>query len=85
MLATTCSLFASAAVTLIISPDFITKSLVNSSIDVFAATAFTLNILNTALAVSVIVTVKVLELPWSFDTIIELTIDTLNKEADGRR
>jgi hypothetical protein len=64
MLATTCSLFASAAVTFNISPDFNTRSLVNSSTVVRYSTLKFLNREKVAgeSAVSVIVTVIVLEL-----------------------
>jgi hypothetical protein len=73
MLATTCSLWAVAAVTFNISPVCSTRGAVNSSVVAFADTALVLNRLNTTLAELVSVTVIVSALPESSDTIIELT------------
>ena len=68
---TTCKRLAVAAVTLIISPSLATKGWVNNSIVVFAATALTLNKLNTAESL-VRVTVIVSALPLSSLTNIDL-------------
>jgi hypothetical protein len=82
ILATTCNLLAVAAVAFNISPLSKTKSLVNNSTDVFAATDLTWNKLNTSLPL-VSVNVIVSELPESFETIIELTTDALKSASLG--
>jgi len=73
---TTCSLFAVAAVTCIVSPDTSIKSLLNSSIVVLAATALILNKLNTT-PPFVIVTVIVSALLVSFDMRADSTTEVI--------
>ena len=75
--AITCNLLAVAAVTFTISPDTNIKSLLSNSIVLLAATAFTLNTLNTEPPL-VIVTVIVSALPVSSDTKIEDTNVVIN-------
>ena len=91
MLAITCSLSAFAAVTLIISPAFKIRSLVKSSVVVFAAIDLTLNKVNawevtdpapfSPSPVKVIVIVDAL--PESFATIIEFITDWLKSALVG--
>ena len=77
---TTCSLFAVAAVTFNISLSSNTRGAVNSSVVPLADIDFVLNKLNTAAAVSVMVTVIVSALPESSDTNIDFIIHVV---ADG--
>ena len=74
---TTCSLFAVAAVTFNISLSSNTRGAVNSSVVPLADIDFVLNKLNTAAAVSVMVTVIVSALPESSDTNIDFIIDVV--------
>ena len=81
ILATTCSLFAVAAVAFNTSPVCITRGAVNSSVVPFADMDLVLNKLNTALAELVIVKVIVSALPESSDTRMELTTLVVNAGA----
>ena len=83
MLATTCSLFAVAAVTFNISPVCTTRGAVNSSTVLFALTALVLKRLNVAGddSASVIVNVIVSALPESSDTRIDFTMPVVNSGA----
>ena len=71
---TTCNLLAVAAVTFIISLSLATSGAESSSVVPLAEIALTLKRLNTALSVSVIVTVIVSALPESSDTSIDFII-----------
>ena len=83
MLATTCNLFAVAAVTFSISPVCTTSGPVNSSTVAFALTALVLNTLNVAGddSASVIVRVMVSALPESSDTRIDFTMAVVSAGA----
>jgi len=76
----TCSLLAVAAVTFSISLSFNTNGADNNSVVPLADIDLVLNTLNTASAVSVIVTVIVSALPESSDTNIDFIIAVV---ADG--
>jgi hypothetical protein len=82
-LATTCSLLAVAAVTLSISPVFITSGAVSNSAVPLALIDFVLNILKVAGddSASVIVKVIVSALPESSDTSMDLTMAVVKAGA----